>query len=211
MDAPLQAHSSTEVHYYLLVTPCPACGKGPWAVSPLSAQTGQAVDVAATCRACGHVQTFRFTHSPVEPPVHGEPEPLNPTDQPSRIIDLGQWLALFHLLLAQASRNADKPTARRLGFQAAECLAEALRFYGDDQLPPPEALWVPTSQAAFRDHPERFARQRLRDQQAKLPSLHTMARRLADDRTRAAEARTRVERLRRPWWKFPWWRLLRRR
>lgn len=205
-NRPLQAHSWAEVHYYLMVTPCPDCGRGPWRASPVTRGDPEGADVAATCEACGRAETFRFAAPPPGPAAGqaapGVAEPVNPTGEPSRIIDLGQWLSLFFLFLQSANREPDKATVRRLGYQAAQCLDEALRFYGDDEVPPPHAFFTETSRRAFREHPERFARQRLRDMRSRLPALPRMIERLAQDRTRARDAADAVQRMRRPWWKF---------
>lgn len=205
-NSPLQAHSWPEIHYYLRVTACPACGKGPWRAEPgapaepshADAATPAPIVLSATCEACGHSQGFCFAgpaaaaEQESQSSEHLPPSP-NPTDEPSRIIDVGQWLSLFHLLIQTAGAESDKAAARRIGYQAAQCLAEALKFYGEDELPAPSAVWTPATRTALRDHPERFARQRLRDMQAKLPSLVAMAHRVEADRIRAS---------RRRWWQF---------
>ncbi|GAG20851.1 unnamed protein product, partial [marine sediment metagenome] len=117
---------------------------------------------------------------------------ISPTAEPSKIIDLAQWLSLFYML-AESAAEGDSPVAtRRRGYQAALCLAEALKFYGDDQLPPASAFFTPATAEVFRQHPERFARQRLRDIQAKLPALSTMAGHVDRDEG-AAKKR---------WWQF---------
>ncbi len=195
MDERLRAHSRREVQYYLMVTPCPACGKGPWLAAP--AEEGSA-EIVAACEGCGHGETFHFVADAIEGPAPDPHVPgieaVNTTEQPSRIIDVGQWLSLFRLFVEAGARETSKFTGRRLGFEAAQCLSEALKFYGDDdEMPPPEALFTESSRRAFRDHPDKFARQRLREMREKLPSLSQMTDRLAADRL--AEAR-------RPWWKF---------
>jgi len=195
MDERLQAHSRREVQYYLMVTPCPACSKGPWLADPAGA--ADPAEISATCQECGTRQVFHFVAQDLEP---AEPDPhvpgieaVNTTEQPSRIIDVGQWLSLFQLFVEAGARESSKFTGRRLGFEAAQCLSEALKFYGDAEAPPPEALFTDSSRRAFRDHPDKFARQRLREMREKLPSLNQMTQRLEADRL--AEAR-------RPWWKF---------
>lgn len=193
-NEPLPAHSWAEIHYYLRVTPCPDCGKGPWRAVPVSQADAADIDLTAACENCGHTRTFRFI-APENPPGDEDFEPINPTDQPSRIIDVGQWLSLFHLFIETASREADKPVARRLGYQAAQCLAEALKFYRDNELPDESAVWTEASRIALRDHPSKFARQRLRDMQAKLPPLPAMARRVQSDQDRRPSPSRR-------WWQF---------
>jgi hypothetical protein len=193
MDQPLPAHTFNEVRYYLMVTPCCSCGKGPWSVDdpPTVTRAHQEVTVQARCQKCLTVQPFRFLCQSASATADPEAECINPTDSPSRLVDPAQWLSLFYLLVESAAAETSRSQTRLGGYRAALCLAEALKFYGDDELPPESAFLTPVSAAAFREHPEKFARQRLRDMQSKLPSLPVMARRL-----------TRDHRARRRWWQF---------
>ena len=61
----------------------------------------------------------------------GSPARVNPTSEPSQIVDLGQWLTLFRSIAEAAERESDKVQARHLGLEAAQCLDEALKFYYD--------------------------------------------------------------------------------
>jgi hypothetical protein len=197
MDAPPIASTLAEIDASFLVRPCPACAQGPWQVTrPESlAHPGTPVEVEATCRHCGHREQFTFrVANPMDPDL---PWQVNPTDEPSRLIDLAGWMGLFYGFLERASRAGDKAESRRLGYKAAVCLAEALKFYGpDDELPGPEAFFTDSGAEAYRRHTEKFARQKLRDMQARLPALDTMESRLARD----AEARRPGPK--RKWWQF---------
>jgi len=192
MTEPLRAHTYNESRYYLMVTPCGACGKGPWQIDAAEGPgpADAAVAIRAHCRQCNATREFRFICEFQTP--EGDAEALNPSDQPSRIIDLGQWLSLFYLLVESAAKEEVPSATRRTGYRAALCLAEALKFYGDDELPPPSAFFTETSARAFREHPEKFAKQKLRDMQSKLPPIAKMARRVARD----------GEPPRRKWWRF---------
>ena len=53
----------------------------------------------------------------------------------------------------------------------------ALKFYAGDDLPPASALFTEGGRRVFAEHPEKFARQRLCDMQAKLPALPSIRRR----------------------------------
>ena len=183
MDRPLRAHTFSEVHYYLMVTPCRQCGKGPWLMdAPAGAEASQGpVAVKASCKHCGAAQEFQFVCDHALPFRGVEGECINPTNEPSRLIDLAQWLSLFYLLVESATSEIAAAETRRGGYRAALCLAEALKFYGDNELPPESAFFTPATQTVFREHPENFARQKLRDMQAKLPDLGVMARRIARD------------------------------
>ena len=188
----LSARTLNEVRCFFLVQRCGACGKGPL-TAPLPAGGGYRgpLTVAARCQGCHHEQAYDFTVEQAVGSQRPASDVINPTDEPSRIIDLAGWLGLFYMLLTLADRQ-EAPGRRLLGHQAALCLGEALKFYGDDELPAVSAFFSDESQQAFREHPEKFARQRLRDMQAKLPSLSAMQERLVQDR-RAT---------RRRWWQF---------
>ena len=148
--------------------------------------------VSTHCSRCGCSRTFAPVRRQEARGEGLEAERINPTDRPSRIVDLSQWLSLFHMLLESAASEPSPPAARLKGYRAALCLTEALKFYGDDELPPETAFFSQTTLDIFRQHPEKFARQRLRDMQAKLPSLPKMARQVVrDDRAKG-----------RRWWQF---------
>jgi len=191
---PLEAHTFNEVCYYLAVTSCQACGKGPWEIdhSELPDPATRTTTVEAHCRNCAGRRSFAFTCRHDSPREGPEAETINPLAEPSRIIDLAQWLSLFYLLAESAAADAAPTATRQKGYQMALCLAEALKFYGDDELPPESAFFTAATADIFRRHPERFARQKLRDIQAKLPSLSAMAQRL--DRERRATKKR--------WWRF---------
>jgi len=178
MDRVLRAHSLNEVRYFLRVQPCEDCGKGPWeaAGGPVSAAGGGAVNVTAQCRTCHGEREFEFTcEDPSIGAADGD-ERINPTSQPSHIVDLGQWLSLYDLMLVEAEAAASPFEAHRAACRAALCLEEALKFYeDDDELPPEGALFSHASDLAYHEHPEAFAQQHLRDLLIKLPSPHTVA------------------------------------
>jgi hypothetical protein len=178
-DACPTAHSLAEAYLFLMATPCPACGKGPLRGEVTAAPPGRAaqphpagrntVSLNAECGAC-------HAHSPwtFEVPgtaVSGTPPVINATDEPSRILDVAQWITLFRMISARAAEQADRQIARRLLIEAGQCLEEALKFYepGND-LPPPTAFFHPGSRERLRTNPEQFSRQRLLGLRAKLPT-----------------------------------------
>ncbi len=194
-DRPLPARTLAEARYYLMVTPCPHCAKGPWEVQGLPGEV--AAGAEATCRAackhCGALHDFAFGCELGGRADESETPEINPTPAASTLVDLRQWLGLFYSLLERADSAHTPRETRQYGYQAALCLAEALKFYSDDnELPSQKAFFTPQSLAAFREHPEKFARQKLRDMQAKLPTLPAMARRVQrDDKIN-----------KRHWWQF---------
>lgn len=155
-----------------MVCSCRACGKGPWIIDQADTpkEPRKITTVTAHCSFCHAIRDFSFTCAHIPP--EDQDQCINPTDSPSRIIDLGQWLSLHALMLDEAA-SADSPhAAHRSAYQARLCLAEALKFYGDDELPDKSAFFSHTSDLAFRKHPESFARQKLRDMLATLPAMH---------------------------------------
>jgi hypothetical protein len=125
---------------------------------------------------------------------NGEPtntSQINATDEPSRILDVGQWLVLFQVILTAASKEPDRIEARRLGYEAAQCLEEALKFYADNDAPPADALFTPRSRRRFEQNPESFSRGRLIDMRSKLPTLGHMERQITNPAPRA---------IRKKWW-----------
>lgn len=194
MDKELPAHTFNEARYYLMVTACEHCGKGPWEIdsSEPSPQDKHLIAVEAHCGHCGQEQAFRFLCESELLSECAEVEQINITNNPSIIVDVAQWLSLFYMLLESASSTDDKIASRRTGFRATLCLCEALKFYTDDELPDESAFFTSKSLAVFRGHPENFARQKLRDMQAKLPTLPRMARSVSRDERSS----------RKHWWKF---------
>jgi len=179
MDEPLRAQTPNEVPYYLMVTSCAGCGRGSLAPVEPPEPAGDALRqgpgpreavVYARCRRCGRDHTFRFRWQHDVPAAADDPDGINPTDQPSRIIDLGQWVGLY-CHFSDASSSAEPPgESRRLARRAALCLAEALKFHAGAELPPESAFSCEASAAAYRQNPANYARTRLRELQALLPA-----------------------------------------
>ena len=195
MDQPLRAFTRNEVWYYLRVTPCPSCGHGPWHIEREDADADRRhLTLRCRCGGCGRemCRTFEIATAPPEQ-AGALAEVINPTDEPSRLIDLAQWVALFYRLLERAAGGGSKAETRRAGFQAALCLGEALKFYAEGaEQPPASAFFSDASCRAAREHPERFERRRLLDLQGRLPALHVMAANVQRDQRHG----------RRRWWQF---------
>jgi hypothetical protein len=179
----LHAHSPTEAEYYLKVTPCPRCAKGPWHIET---RTGEQ-DARTMLARCGHCDLeHRFEFFCPDPDAAtasaAGQDVVNPSPEPSRIIDVGQWLSLFFFLIETASKSPDKTQTRQMAFQAAQCLDEALKFYDPQlDLPPATAFYIESSRQALERFPERFSRRRLRELRSRLPDTHVMAQRLAQE------------------------------
>jgi hypothetical protein len=200
--SPIKIHSVAEAYLLLMVTPCTACGKG-----PLEAGRHEAVDLnhgpgrkmRAACKACGQPHEFLFDLGYVDATdaadAAGLPR-INASDEPSLAIDTAQWLMLFEGIVQAADRQSDPGEARRLGYEAAQCLEEALKFYppGGGEWPNESAFFYDWTLARFREHRHIFARTRLADQRRKLPTLTQMEQHLL--------GQIALQPRKRPWWKF---------
>jgi len=145
-------------------------------------QAGEkALGVEAHCRACLQAEVFSFEIEHDTPLTGSESETINPTEQPSGLIDLAQWLSLFYLLLERAATEPDRLVSRQASYQAALCLGEALKFYRDDEQPDETAFFSDASREVFREHPKDFSRRRLQDMRGKLPAMNVMSRRIDRD------------------------------
>jgi hypothetical protein len=176
-DAPLVAHSLAEAYLYILATSCASCGCGPLrgGEAELANDVGDAgaVSIAATCGSCQGLTRLRFRLPTPPESIPAQQAPVvNPTDEPSRILDVAQWLTLFRMLTETADHEASKSEARQLALEAAQCLDEALKFYddADNDLPPVEAFFGKDLRARFKAHPEQFSRRRLLHLRSKLPT-----------------------------------------
>lgn len=185
-DNALPSRSTAERHFYLMVHRCPQCGKGPFELVSTEQTPNQDLDIwFVRCRHChqGRRLTFDRRSLLVEEAAAALPE-VNPSTEPSRLIDLGQWLALFFSILSKASDEKDRRESQQLGYEATLCLEEALKFYRpDSDLPPPEALWVESSRQQFKERPDLFARPKLLEMREKLPSLQVMRKAIAKSQT----------------------------
>ncbi len=168
----LHAMSVNDLRCLLWASPCPQCARGPLEIvtADLASSPHR---VEAQCDACKHTDSIIFT---VEYPLPAEAltppvQPwINPAGDPSDLIDLNQWLGLFHLFLERASLpDIDHADHHHAQLWAAACLDEALKFYDGEDLPPESAFRGELSRQAFAQYPQSFDHQALLDWHAKLP------------------------------------------
>lgn len=102
---------------------------------------------------------------------------INPTHEPSSVIDVVGWLML-HTMISEAARTAGtqsmnlskRAAVRRMQVEAGQCLDEALKFFDEDNdLPPREAFFTEEHYRRFLDRPELFTRQRLVEMRGHFP------------------------------------------
>lgn len=189
----LPVHSLGEAHLYVSVTPCPGCA-GAWRTNRAHREDDLMV-VEVECAACLSGHTFRFELIEGQWPAEDATDRgrINPSPEPSRVIDAAQWLTLFQVILDAAGKSADREAVRRLGYEAAQCLEEALKFYSlDSEDPPADAFFSEATRRRFSEHPDHFQRSRLLALRHRLPTLRHMRRQLED----AGPGRST------PWWQF---------
>lgn len=164
------AHSVAEAYLYLKVAPCPHCRHG--LLQPTSDLTRRTDDWAlpSACQRCRRSVDLRFEIDPPPTRESARSKIINPTDQPSRAIDLLGWLNLFQQLVTVAGRSKDRVEGRELALEAAACLDEALKFYDkDNEMPPTSAFFSDAGRSALRDHPQRFLKSTWRERRMTLP------------------------------------------
>lgn len=192
-DPPIvEAHSVAEAYLYAKVTACPRCRRG--MLTPIEDLThdDSAWRLPCECQRCRKSITLRFRIDPQPSRASAQSKVINPTDQPSRAIDLLGWLNLFQQIVTAAGRANDRVAGRELAIEAAACLDEALKFYDENnEMPPPAAFFTDVGKAALRDHPQKFARSKWIDRRMTLPKADTVTRGTAESRPR-----------RRRWWPF---------
>jgi len=162
-----------------MVTPCDRC-RGALTIDRQAVRSlRDTLSVPVACHQCGQRQelTFALSDWPDSAPETTLPTldgvtVINPSDDPSQIIDVCGWLTLHGMIVEQARSVDDRAVVRRFQIVAGLCLDEALKFYDEDNdVPPAEAFFRDSSRKQFRDRPELFALQRLIDQRTALPSL----------------------------------------
>ncbi len=181
MDFPenklLPAYSIVERHFYLMVLQCESCGKGPFEFVSKERGPDEKVDIwYVRCKNCNQGKRLLFDRTSLliekEEFTKDELLAVNPSKSPSRLIDVGQWLAIFYAIISAASQEGDRKEVQRLGYEATLALEEAIKFYqSDNDLPPENSIWTESSQKRFREHPEMFERHRILAMRDKLPTL----------------------------------------
>jgi hypothetical protein len=178
--AALPTRSNAEAHLYMELHPCERCGGIELAQgsSVILVDGELATRHAGDCTRCGAAREFVF-RLPEQEPFPDEEEPSFGDDQPSEIIDAGEWLWLADLI-AQATpagtgdlTEEDRHQARFDLRTAAAAVAEAIKFVPPDaEAVPAESLWSSRGRAVYQDEPGRFRLPRL---QAARRSLRDLA------------------------------------
>ena len=210
-DEMIHVHGVQEEYFYMMVHRC-ACG-GAWLSGSQRVEEteGRVIHhVAARCHKCRAERTFHFqldTHGGPKDPIRQ----VNPTAEPSRALDVAEWLDLAQFYLGRIDR-LDTPTEKSQSLlDARQCIEEALKFYGPGDEPPPDAaLWSDASRRKVARKAGLFRRSTIQAMLARIPAVERL--RKADsleqkEFERAVRNRAK-ERVGRKWWQF--WRLFRR-
>jgi hypothetical protein len=168
----LHVISINELRCLLWVTPCPQCGRGPQEILDADLQASP-TQANIACQACDAQRPQKFdAEFPLQDSALAEPVvPLiNPTDEASELLDLNQWLGLFHLFLERSALpDIDHSEHHHAQLWASACLDEALKFYDGEELEPEAAFRCDLSRQAYEQYPQSFDHQALLDWHAKLP------------------------------------------
>jgi hypothetical protein len=138
--------------------------------------------VEAKCPDCGKREEFLFDVSE----FYGDPDTyqslrVNPTESPSRAIDLEGWtrLALFYLALgARAEAEADRVQTE---YMAAQCLDEGLKMFSpSEEMPPEDAFFMTAEESGRRTlrEQESFRRGNILELRKRLPPTEELRERI---------------------------------
>ena len=155
---PPMARSFDEANLYLELQPCVVCGRVALDQQPGVAGgqlDGEPVSWLDTvCANCGNRARFAF-RMPAEPPVSTPGHVVFGGDEPSQLIDPGQWLKLADVV----TRG---PEVRDRVDLAASAVTEVLKFIkdGEDRVPGYE-FWTDSGRQLLDEARWRFTRESL--------------------------------------------------
>jgi hypothetical protein len=162
------ARTNLEAHLYLDLHPC-ECGEAGFdRQSSVIEQDGElASRYSGSCDNCGRPREFIF-RLPAEIMVPTPGEPRYGGDQPSELIDPGEWLAVADAYARSASApgpeldQARRASSRTALARAGAALDEVLKFVprGADAVPE-SAFWTERGNRVYATEPGRFRASRL--------------------------------------------------
>lgn len=166
-DPPL-ARTGREAHLYMDRRPCP-CGEVHFDRSETVVALpdgGRASRHAAACPHCGQARLFVFRLPP--DPLPDAVDPRYGGDQPSELLDPGEWLLVADEYASAMTPDPDqlseaerRQTRTRLR-AAAAAIDEVLKFVPSGHATvPPTAFWSERGDSLYTDDPDRFEVARL--------------------------------------------------
>ena len=171
-ETAVHVHSVQEEYFYLMVHHC-ACG-GPWHTESQQVdETGAHLRhrVEGQCFKCKARRTFLFSIDS-QANSKGPVRQVNPTAEPSRALDVAQWMDLAQFYLGRIDRLKTPVEKAQSLLDARQCIEEALKFYGPgDDAPPPTALWSDAWRKKAAAQSENFRRAALAAMLEKIPPM----------------------------------------
>lgn len=156
---------------FMALHPCGRCGDAEFApvVRQLREDGGLVTRYTGRCGTCRALRDFRFrVDREREDGGAGLDDVRFGADDPSEIIDAGQWLRAADRILAETPSNVLGVSAREwrerryMFTAAAESVGELLKFIPDGaDAVPPTAFWTDSGREMRGRAPDRFERDRL--------------------------------------------------
>ena len=193
MTIEIAAHSIAEEHLFIDSMNCPTCGEGPverimhffpctWIAKCKSCNiTVKIVSDESLIMTDQYNQTLfsRDSDSKLKR-VHRYQRRYNRTDEPSKIIELTQWinfsaywLSTMKKLDEQGERSSDRYIFSE--FELVQCLQEALKFYDEnEEYPPRDAFFSEDTFKQYMDDRRFFSQKILRSILSNQRSLETI-------------------------------------
>ncbi|OLB75139.1 MAG: hypothetical protein AUI14_21645 [Actinobacteria bacterium 13_2_20CM_2_71_6] len=163
------ARTNAEAHLYLSLQPCPVCGetRGRYRSSVVTVDGDLASRYTGTCPRCGAERVFEFRI-----PTEVLPPPVDRVrfgaDEPSQLLDPGQWLAYAddRARRVPADRSGlvgeELRAARHALATALAAVEEVLKFIPEGaEAVPADRFTTPEGRAVRDREPGRFGRARL--------------------------------------------------
>jgi len=161
---PPLGRTNAEIHLYFDLHPC-SCGEarfGPSRRQYVEDGAELGVQYRATCPRCGAERSFAFRLPPT--PIATGPEGVHfryGDDQPSELLDPGEWLHVADILAASASvpgpdaTDEDRRRYRLALGRAAAAIDEAMKFANGIEVPS-GAIRSERGRAVYAADPSRF-------------------------------------------------------
>jgi uncharacterized C2H2 Zn-finger protein len=161
------ARTRDEAIFYMTLHRCPRCGsqQTPWSASLVEVDGVMARRYSGDCGNCGQSREFTFglpDRIAARPPGV---EMHYGGDEPSELIDPGQWLLMYEPAAEQARADlaaGDPASARVPAELALACVDEVIKFIPSGETAVPEsAFWSPAGRTAYAADASRFTLRRL--------------------------------------------------
>lgn len=153
--ARLYARSNAEAHLYMDLHPCARCGDRDFDRRSAVINDGGTLCSRYTgpCATCGEPRAFVFELPEAIRPVHADHVEYGGED-PSRIIDPGEWMAVADAH-ARRTRRRDRDIARAAIAEVRKFLPIGLHGRSSDRVPD-DAFWTPRGRAVRDRQPGAF-------------------------------------------------------